>query len=312
MFAWILKTKPEKASAAGSIGPRSLPRAVGGEASSTSASRNGSTPKLLSALPKKTGVCRPDAERVDVELPQRAQQLDLFQEQPVLVLAEQAPQLRIPHVGHVQRRLALSARDLLEPQGLRGAPVEHAAEVAARPHRAVEGHGHHAQDLLDLVEQVERVAGRQVELVHERQDRQPALPAHLEQLAGLRLDALAGVEHHDGAVHRGQDAVGVLAEVLVARRVEQVEAAAVVLELQHGRGHGDAARLLHLQPVGPRMALLRLAPDRAGEVDGARVQEQLLRERRLARVGVGDDREGPTPIGFASDLGVQDGRGAAR
>ena len=59
MFAWILKTKPVKRSSVGSTIPESLWRGCGGGASSTSACRNGSRPKFVSALPKKTGVCRP-------------------------------------------------------------------------------------------------------------------------------------------------------------------------------------------------------------------------------------------------------------
>ena len=59
MFAWILKTKPVKRSSVGLTGPASLRRGCGGGASSTIARRNGSRPKLVSALPKNTGVWRP-------------------------------------------------------------------------------------------------------------------------------------------------------------------------------------------------------------------------------------------------------------
>ena len=45
----------------------------------------------------------------------------------------------------------------------------------------------------------------------------PRAPADLEQLQRLRLDALGRVEHHDDAVDGEQRAVGVFAEVLVAR-----------------------------------------------------------------------------------------------
>ncbi len=76
---------------------------------------------------------------------------------------------------------------------------------------------------LELVEQRDRVAGRPVALVHEGEDRDPAAPAHLEELAGLRLHALGGVDHHQDRVDRGQHAVGVLGEVLVAGGVEQVD-----------------------------------------------------------------------------------------
>ena len=77
--------------------------------------------------------------------------------------------------------------------------------------------------LLDLVEQLERVAAGPVPLVDEGEQRQAAGPAHLEQLERLRLDALGRVEHHDRGVGGGQHPVGVLGEVAVARGVEQVE-----------------------------------------------------------------------------------------
>jgi hypothetical protein len=67
------------------------------------------------------------------------------------------------------------------------------------------------------------IAALAVDLVDEGDDRHVAQAADLEQLARLRLDALGGVEHHDGRVDRGQGAVGVFREVLVAGRVEQVE-----------------------------------------------------------------------------------------
>jgi hypothetical protein len=48
-----------------------------------------------------------------------------------------------------------------------------------------------------------------------------------EQLDRLRFHALGGVDHHHRGVDRGQHAVGVLGEVLVARRVEQVDGVAL-------------------------------------------------------------------------------------
>jgi len=58
MFAWILKTNPEKFRSVGSTGPTSACRGPGLGASVNSAWRNGSTPKSFNALPKNTGVWR--------------------------------------------------------------------------------------------------------------------------------------------------------------------------------------------------------------------------------------------------------------
>ena len=47
---------------------------------------------------------------------------------------------------------------------------------------------------------------------------------------------------------------------------------------------------------------------RAGELDGAAEQQQLLGERGLARVGVGDDGEGAALFDVAQEFG-REGRG---
>jgi hypothetical protein len=70
---------------------------------------------------------------------------------------------------------------------------------------------------------IRRVPAFAIELVGKGDDRHVAQPADLKELAGLLLDALGGVEHHRRPVDRGQGAVGVLAEILVARHVKQVE-----------------------------------------------------------------------------------------
>ena len=46
----------------------------------------------------------------------------------------------------------------------------------------------------------------------------------LEQLDGLGLDALGGVDDHDGGVGSHERTVGILGEVLVAGGVEDVHA----------------------------------------------------------------------------------------
>jgi hypothetical protein len=79
---------------------------------------------------------------------------------------------------------------------------------------------------------------------------------------------------------------------LVTRRVEQVEDAILVLE-RHRRGADrDAALALDLHPVGACATLLAPSFHRAGELDGAAEQQDLFGERRLAGVGVRNDREG--------------------
>ena len=83
---------------------------------------------------------------------------------------------------------------------LAGTPVQHAAEVAGLAHRPGEGSGPELDLLLDQVHQLERRQPGPVPLVDDRQDRDAAQRAHLEELEGLRLEALSGVDQHHGGV----------------------------------------------------------------------------------------------------------------
>ncbi|MNY10036.1 hypothetical protein D3C86_1429900 [compost metagenome] len=181
----------------------------------------------------------------------------------------------------------------LEQVDLAGGAHEDALEVRAHADGPVHGARADAQHLLQLVHQVEGVPAEAVELVDEGEDRDLAQAADLEQLLGLGLDALGRVDQHDRRVHGRQRAVGVLREVLVARGVEQVDLEPLVRELHDARGDRDAALPLELHPVRGGVTLGPARLDRAGHVDGASVQQELLGEGGLTRVGVRDDGEGP-------------------
>ena len=161
----------------------------------------------------------------------------------------------------------------------------------------------------DLVQKLDRVLGLAVHLVDEGDDRHVTQAADLEQLAGARLDALGGVDHHHRRIDGGQGAVGVLGEVLVTRRVEQVEDRAAILEMHHRGGDRDAALLLDLHPVRARPPRLAARLHGTGDMDGAAEQQQLFRQRRLAGVGMRDDRKrAPLPGGMAGQTGVGSGK----
>src|SRR3546814_9482746 len=76
-----------------------------------------------------------------------------------------------------------------------------------------------------------------------------------------------GVDHHHGAVDRGQRAIGVLAEILVPRRVEQVEDEPPMLEGHDRRCYRNAALLLDLHPVGARTPRLPARLDFTRHID---------------------------------------------
>ena len=87
----------------------------------------------------------------------------------------------------------------------------------------------------------------------------------------------------------------------MTRRVEQVDAEAVVVELKHRRTDGDAALLFEFHPIGCGGALVFARGDGAGELDCAAVQQELFRQRGLARVGMRDNGEGASPLDFFFD-----------
>ena len=72
---------------------------------------------------------------------------------------------------------------------------------------------------------------------------------------------------------------------------QEVYAIAAVVELEHGGADGDAALAFQFHPVGSGGALVLAGGDRAGQLDGAAVEQELLGQSGFAGVGVRDDRK---------------------
>src|SRR5262249_21134233 len=142
------------------------------------------------------------------------------------------------------------------------------------------------QRLFDLVEQLEWIAALAIHLVDERDDRNITKPAYLEELACACLNTLGGVDHHYCGIDRRKRAISVLRKVLVARRVEQIEHPTVIVERHHRGDYGNAALAFYCHPVGTRRTAIPLRFHLAGKIDGAAEEQQLLRQRRFACVGM--------------------------
>ena len=130
-----------------------------------------------------------------------------------------------------------------------------------------------------------------VELVHKSEDGNVTQCADLKELFGLGLDALGAVDDHDRGVGGHKGTVGILREVLVAGGIEDVDTGAVVGELQHRGGNRNTALLLDVHPVRDGMLGRALALNRAGGLNAAGIEQQLLGKRGLTGVRVADDRE---------------------
>ena len=193
-----------------------------------------------------------------------------------------------------------------------GAQVDDAAKAFALTHRPGDGAAGHFQLAFDLVEDVERVAHFAVHLVDEGDDGCVALAADFDQAAGLRLHTVGRIDHHQRRIHRREHAVGVFREVFVAGRVEQVDDMVAVQHLHHAGGDRDAALLLDFHPVGGGVAAGFAAFDGAGDLDRTREQQQLFRQRGLARVGVGNDGKGAAAPGFGKERSGHAGKAAGQ
>ena len=177
-----------------------------------------------------------------------------------------------------------------------GHQVDDAPEVVLGAHGQLRGHGRRAQAVAHGLDGVEEVGAHAVVLV-DVGDAGHAVAAGLApHRLGLRLHARNGVEHGDGAVEHAQGALHLGGEVNVAGRVDDLEAvllaavgaAGVLPEARGGGGRdGHAALLLLHHPVHRRGAVVHLA-DLVGL---ARVVQNALGRRRLARVDVGHDAD---------------------
>ena len=182
-------------------------------------------------------------------------------------------------------------------------PVIDALELLAAADGPVDSVGVDAQLLFDLLAQLEGVPGLPVHLVDEGEDGDVPHDADLEELPGLGLHTLGGVDDHDGGVGGHESAVGVLGEVLVAGGVQDVDAVPLILELHHRGGDRNAALLFDLHPVGGGGAGVFFALDYAGLGDGTAVEQEFFGQSGLAGVGVGDDGKGPAPGDFGFVFG---------
>ncbi len=126
-----------------------------------------------------------------------------------------------------------------------------------------------------------------VHLVDERDARHAVAVGLAPDGLRLRLHARDGVEDRDGAVQDAERALHLGREVDVSRRVDDVDPVVLPHAGRRGRRDRDAALLLLDHPVHRRGAVVDLAE----LVVDARVVEDALGSRRLARVDVGHDAD---------------------
>jgi hypothetical protein len=165
------------------------------------------------------------------------------------------------------------------------------------------------QQLQALVDDLADAGVRAVGLVDHEHDGQPGGEGLAEHEARLRQRALGRVDEQQDAVHHGQAALDLAAEVGVARGVDHVDRGAVPLD--RGLLREDRDALLALQVAGVHHPVDRLG----APAEGAGGAEHGVDQRGLAVVDVGDDGDVPQPTRDAVPVagggvggGVEDGR----
>ena len=113
---------------------------------------------------------------------------------------------------------------------------------------------------------------------------------------------LAGVDHHHHRIDRGQHAIGVLGKILVAGGVEQVDAVAVVIELQTVELM-EMPRFLSSSIQSEVVArwFLRAVTEPAS-CTAPPYKQELFRQRGFARVRMRDDGERAPLLNFFAML----------
>ena len=182
-------------------------------------------------------------------------------------------------------------------------PVIDSLEVLTAADGPVYGVGGDTQLLLYLLAELKWVPGLPVHLIYKGKNGYMPHSADLEELSGLILDTLGGVDYHYCRVGSHKGAVGVLREVLMSRGIQNINAEALVLELHNGRGNGNSSLLFYLHPVGDCVAGVFLSLYGTCLCDSSAVEQELLCESCFTCVGVRDYGKGTPSVYFLLKLG---------
>ena len=172
--------------------------------------------------------------------------------------------------------------------------VDDARQLVLRADRQLDRHAALRQLLLDGGEHAEEVGALAVEHVHEDDAREPELLGAVPHARRVHLDAHHAGDDDERAFDDAQRGDRVGLEAGVARRVDQVDLAALPLAVAERRGERHLPAVLVLLPVGDR----RAGFDLPEPVRLSRLEEQRLDERGLSRPAVADDGDVADLPGF--------------
>src|ERR1700753_1176369 len=207
MLAWTLNTRPEDGASTGRGSSLTSSRGAGAGASATRLSSSRATPKLGSAAPNNTGEDSP--ARNDSR--STSAPISVSRSSSSTAVVYSAPKRSAACSASRCSSMARSAPPGVRVNAVNSPvfPADPPADFPRHPDRPVQRGRPQPDPLLDLVQQFQRLPAGPVPLVHERDDRDVPVAAHVKQLQRLRLQALGRVQQHDRAVDGLQHPVGV-------------------------------------------------------------------------------------------------------
>ena len=171
-------------------------------------------------------------------------------------------------------------------------------ELTTHTYGPVDGRCLYRQHRFNFVEQVDGIAHLPIHFIDKAENRRIPQATDFHQFNGALFHTLGAINQHQGRIHRGESAVGILGKILVPGSIEQIDHAPLIGKLHHRRGHRDAPLLLHSHPVRGRVAIGFFAFDGARHLNQLAEQQQLFGDRGLTGIGVGDDSKGTSFIDF--------------
>ena len=187
----------------------------------------------------------------------------------------------------------LGAHGLVVPDdGLHVDQVDDAPELVFLPDWNLDRYGFGIKALADGIDGVLEISTHFVDLVNEANSRDAVFIRLPPYFFRLRLYAMNGVKHRDGAVKHAERALDLGREIDVAGRINNIDA-----NIAPGAGgrsgrNRDAALLLLLHPVHCGRAFV----DLSDAVRSARIEQDALRRSGLTGIDVRHDADVPATL----------------
>ena len=152
----------------------------------------------------------------------------------MIICAKQLRKRRILHAPFDRINLALTVISPFKKLHAPVLPVINPLKISVGSDRPVHGIRCDPENVFNFLEQIKWIFRGAVHFIDESKNRNAAHFTNVKQFYGLRLYALRAVDQHDRTVRGHQRPVRVLGKVLMARRIQNVDAIMIVFELKHG------------------------------------------------------------------------------